>query len=233
VTEFNNLIKNVSVNIFEIETEIKKSEIDAEIKNLKTQNEDKGIELSRFIEQEENKLSEKEKNRAENLKTFLAKHDKKESELASFKAELIQKAGKKNKKKNPGEEEKSGETLKQLQDIEGFNFRNKFEDEKKKFQREIREIEQKIERKEKEKSKIGNEQEQQISSLNSILSEKEDKSKNKKTEFSISENLLRLPKIGELHEQGNQKYLAIEFWEDYEIGKQEIELFNAKLCAKP
>jgi hypothetical protein len=233
VTEFNNLIKNVSVNIFEIETEIRKSEIDAEIENLKTQNEEKGIELSLFIEQEENKLSEKEKNREENLKTFLAKHDQKETELASFKAELTQKAGKKNKKKNPKEAEKAQKILEELQKIEGFNFRNKFEEDKKKYESEIRKIVQEIERKEKEKSKIGNEPDQQTSSLDIVISGKERKSKNQKSEFSIPENLLQLPKIGNLHEQGNQKYLSIEFWEDYEIGKKETERFNAKLCAKP
>jgi len=233
VTQFNTLIKNVSANILEIDTEIKKSEIDTEIEKLKDDLELKKTDLEEFIKTEEQKLKEKEDSKQQNINEFLKKHGKNEEELGSFKAELTQKAGKKNRKKNPKEAEDAQKILEELQEIEGFNFRNKFEEKKQKFEKDIKKIEQEIERKEKEKSKIGDEKEQQISSLDNLISGKENKSKNQKSEFIIPENLLTLPKVGDLYEQGNQKFLAIEFWEDYEFGKQEAERFNAKLCAKP
>jgi hypothetical protein len=233
VTQFNNLLKNVLANISEIDTEIKKSEIDAVIEKLNSDLELKKSSLEEFIKAEEQKLKEKEDTKQQNINEFLEKHGKNEAELASFKAELTQKAGKKNRKKNPKEAEDAQKTLNELQEIEGFNFRNKFEEEKQKFEKDIKKIEQEIERKEKEKAKIGNETDQQSSSLDIVISGKEGKSKNQKLEFTIPENLLHLPKVDDLYEQGNQKFLAIEFWEDYEIGKKETERFKAKLCAKP
>jgi len=233
VKEFNNLIKNVSLNIIEIETEIKKSEIENEIEKLNSNLELKKTEFEEFVKTEEQTLKEKEDSKQQRTKGFLEKHEKNEEELASFKAELIQKAGKKNRKINPKDAENAQKILDELQDIEGFNFRNKFEDEKKKLESEIKKIEQEVERKEKEKLKIGTEKDQETSNLETAFSSKDGKSKNHKSEFIIPENLLQLPKVGELREQGNQKFLAIEFWEDYEIGKQETERFNAKLCAKP
>ncbi|MBN2890938.1 MAG: hypothetical protein JXL97_03650 [Bacteroidales bacterium] len=227
ITEFNNLIKNVSVNIFEIETEVKKSEIDNEIEKLIENKDTKEKELKQFIEKNEKEIEQKETNKQQKLEEFCNKYDTKISELGKFKSELQRK---KDKKKQKIEEDQK--ILEELQEIEGFNFRNKFEEEKKRFESEIRKIEQEIERKEKEKSKIGNETDQQTSSLNFVISGKESKSKNQKLEFTVPEKLLSLPKIGELYEQGNQKFLAIEFWEDYEIGKQETERLNAKLCAK-
>jgi hypothetical protein len=233
VTQFNTLIKNVSANISEIETEIKKSEIDSEIEKLNSNLELQKSELEKFVETEELKLNEKENSKQQKIKEFLEKYEKNEAELATFKAELTQKAGKKNKKKNPKAAEDAQKILEELQEIEGFNFRNKFEEEKKKLESEIKKIEQDMERKKKEIAKIGNETDQQPSSLDNFISGKEGKSKNQKSEFTIPENLLHLPKVGDLYEQGNQKFLEIEFWEDYEIGKQETERFNAKLCAKP
>ena len=51
-------------------------------------------------------------------------------------------------------------------------------------------------------------------------------------EFSIPD-IEYLPKIGKLFEAGKQKYLEIEFWEDYDIAKTEAKRLKAKLCAKP
>jgi hypothetical protein len=228
VTQFNTLIKNVSANISEIDTEIKKSEIDTEIEKLIENKDNKGKELKQFIDTNEKGIEQKETDKQQKLEEFCKKHNTTITELGKFKSELQHK---KDKKKEKIEEDQK--ILEELQEIEGFNFRNKFEEEKKKLESEIKKIEQEIERKEKEKSKIGNETDQQTSSLDIVIPGKEGKSKNQKSEFTIPENLLHLPNVGDLFEQGNQKFLAIEFWEDYEIGKQETERFNAKLCAKP
>jgi len=227
VTQFNTLNNNVSVNIFEIDTEIKKSEIDNEIEKLIENKNNKVNGLTEFVAKKEKEIEQKETDKQQKLEEFCNKYNTKITELGKFKSELQRK---KDKKKEKNEEDKK--ILEQLQEIEGFNYRSKFEDEKKKLESEIRKIEQEIERKEKEKSKIGNETDQQTSSLNIVISGKEDKSKNQKLEFTVPEKLFHLPKVGDLYEQGNQYFLAIEFWEDYEIGKQETERFNAKLCAK-
>lgn len=227
IAHFNNLRTNVYSNIFEIETEIKKSEIDAEIEKLIEIKENKEKGLKEFIDKNEKEIEQKEGDKQKKLEEFCNKYNVKISELGKFKSELQRK---KDKKKEKIEEDQK--KLEELQEIQGFNFRFKFEEEKKKLESEIRKIEQEIERKQKEKSKIGNQTEHQTSSLDLVISGKESKTTNQKSEFSIPENLLNLPKIGELYEQGNQKFLVIEFWEDYEIGKQETERFNAKLCAK-
>jgi len=42
----------------------------------------------------------------------------------------------------------------------------------------------------------------------------------------------KLPEKGKLFNHDNKKYLAIEYWEDYETGKKEAERLGAILCAK-
>ena len=140
---------------------------------------------------------------------------------------------KKNKKK-----EKIAEDLKKLEElkaIEGFSFRKKIEDDKQKFEKELKSIESNIKRKEKELDKTGKEnQKNRDSSLNSVLGKGQDSKKTiQNNEFRIPKNIDYLPKIGILFESGKQKYLEIEFWEDFELGKIETQRLNAKLSAKP
>ena len=40
-----------------------------------------------------------------------------------------------------------------------------------------------------------------------------------------------LPEVGELYIHNGNRYLAIEYWKDYNKGKEEAERLNAKLCA--
>ena len=42
-----------------------------------------------------------------------------------------------------------------------------------------------------------------------------------------------LPEVGELYIHNGNCYLAIEYWKDYNKGKEEAERLNAKLCALP
>ena len=42
-----------------------------------------------------------------------------------------------------------------------------------------------------------------------------------------------LPKVGEVYISDGKRYLAIEYWKDYNKGKEEAERLNAKLCALP
>ncbi len=228
IQKLNELAKNVSVNLYEIDTEIKKSGIETEIEEIKKKKEKKGIELEKFIEEHEEKLKEKEDNKEELLNKFLKKNNIKKDKLKKHKNEWQIK--KKKKKEKIAEDQKK---LEELKNIEGFNFRNKFENEKQKFKKEIKKIESQINSKEKELKKTGKEQKQSESSSLNLAISKEQNNKNIKQskEFSISD-IDFLPKIGKLFEVGKQKYLEIEFWEDFEQGKIETQRLNAKLSAK-
>ena len=43
--------------------------------------------------------------------------------------------------------------------------------------------------------------------------------------------LPQLPQVGELYESGDQSYLAIEYWDQYEQATKEAQRLKAKLCA--
>jgi hypothetical protein len=229
IKKINELAKKVSANLREIDTEIKKSEIETEIEQLKNQKEEKELQLNNFIEKQENKLNEIEKNKDEKLKLFLEKYNLKKEELPKSKSEWQRK---KNKKKEKIAEDQK--ILDELKEIEGFDFSKKYEDDKQKFKKEIKNIETQIKSKEKELEKIGKQQQQnESSSLNSVLGKgQNNKNLTQNNELSIPD-IDYLPKTGELFEVGKQKYLEIEFWEDYESGKKEAERLKAKLCAKP
>ena len=45
------------------------------------------------------------------------------------------------------------------------------------------------------------------------------------------QNLPQLPQIGILYSAGGNHFLAIEYWEEYPLGKEEAKRLNSKLCA--
>ncbi len=229
IHKINELAKNVSVNLSEIDAEIKKSGIETEIKQLKNHKEEKELELKIFIEEQEKKFKEKEDNKEELLNKFFEKYNIKKDEFPKHKSEWQRKKNK--KKEKIAEDQKK---LEELKNIEGFNFRNKFENEKRKFEKEIKNVETHINSKEKELEKTGKEQKQiKSSSINSVFGKgQNNKNSKQNNEFNIPENTDFLPKIGELFEVGKQKYLEIKFWEDFKLGKTEILRLNAKLSAK-
>lgn len=47
----------------------------------------------------------------------------------------------------------------------------------------------------------------------------------------VESKLELLPSVGKLYEADNKFYLAISYWEDYEVAKREALRFNAKLCS--
>lgn len=229
VSAFNSLIKDVTSNVYEIDVEEKKSKIDTEIEELKRSKNIKQDELKEFVDTKEKEIQQKEEDKKQKLQEFCQKHNITAEELGKFKNELERTKDKKQDK--IAEDQK---ILEELREIQGFSFKNKFEEEKRKKEKEIEDLERKIQSKLKEKEKIGKENsEQTSSSLIDITSpDKGEKHKNQKLDLVIPENLLSLPKVGELYEQGNQKFLVIEYWEEYKEAKQECQLFNAKLCVK-
>jgi hypothetical protein len=148
----------------------------------------------------------------EEIKSDKTQLSKLESELESKEQEL------ENKKAN-------GDTV----------FIPKIEDEIKNLKKKRNSLKNKIQSKEKEKEKYKEISQSYSSSLNEVIGDKNVKQNNStKSQFLQVPDLQdypSLPKVGKLYQVKNQKFLAIEFWEEYEIGKKEAERLNAILCA--
>ncbi len=254
VKELNEIVAKINKNIESIERKKKEAALQGEIDNLKTTIAEKEKELEKFIQEEESKIKKQEDEKEKKLKEFLEKNNIKQDEIKSFRSKLEQKAGKKNRKKNPEEAKKAKETLNELNEILGFNFRKQLEDEKNKKEKEIKRLKQELERKEKEIAKLkpeeeetslltlieGNEKESQENTephslIENVIDDLPEASSvsSSKEGFNLPDNLLPLPKIGELWQAGNQKFLQIEFWEEYDEALKEAERFKAKLSVKP
>jgi len=227
IKRINQLTKDVSVSLDEINIEIQKSDIKKRIEKLKLQLKNKNNELIEFIKKQEQELTEKETNKEELLTNFLEKHKIKKEELPTHKSEWQRK---KNKKKEKIATDK--EKLAELNNIEGFIFRRKFEDEKQKIEKQIKKTATDIKSEEQSIEKLTTTKVSNNSSLNLALGKTQKQNTNIENLFSIPDSLDYLPKTGELYEVGKQKYLEIEFWEDYKLGQEEIERFNAKLSVK-
>lgn len=111
-------------------------------------------------------------------------------------------------------------------------FVSKLESEIKDVEKSIQHLENQKKSKQKEIVKIESEGSGSGSSLDAFDSGKNRKRKNDDNgkPFEI-QNLPQLPRVGKLYLYNGNAYLAIENWEDYEIGKTEADRFSAKLCA--
>lgn len=234
INSVNKLATNVDVNLSDINIEIEKSKIDEEIETFKIEKTDKEKELAKFIEEYDQKVQEKEIVKEEKLFLFLDKNKIPKQDLASFKNTLNQKAGKRNKDKNPEEYKRAKQLLAELEEIDGVDFSSKFNADSKKFQKEIEKLDRRINKLEKELTKVNSSTKlREGSSINyAVGNTKNVTNKNVEAKFNIPSNIESLPEIGVLYEVGKQKYLDIEFWEDYELGQKEIKRFNAKLSAQ-
>ena len=109
-------------------------------------------------------------------------------------------------------------------------FIQKTKDEKEKIVNAIKDLNSKIDIKKKEIEKIGSQNNSEGSSLDVFYNNKKNQPKQNANKAFEIRHLPRLPKIGKLYQAGGQSYLAIEFWEDYDLGKNESQRLNAKLC---
>ncbi|MBP5369884.1 MAG: hypothetical protein J6Z01_15675 [Bacteroidales bacterium] len=111
-------------------------------------------------------------------------------------------------------------------------FIHKVEDDIKKSEKEIKNLENQVNFKQKEIEKIGSENTGGGSSLEVFNRGNKNSQKNSEIEkkFEI-QNLPQLPKVGKLWQSNGKSYLAIDYWEDYELGVQESERLKAELCA--
>ncbi|MCG8748969.1 hypothetical protein [Tenacibaculum finnmarkense] len=229
----NTLTTDVNSNLSEINVEIKKSSLEDEILILRKEKEDEEKILAIFIEEQNQKTKEKEAVKQEKLQLFLDSNKINKEDLTAFKSELLQQSGKKNKKKNPEEAKVAQSKLEELKNINGVDFSSKFDTDYNKHQKKISFIERNIIKKEKELINVDSDPKvNEGSSLNLAVGNKNTHTnKNREISFSIPNTIEPLPKIGVLYEAGKQKYLEIEFWEDYDLGLTEIKRLNAKLSA--
>ena len=103
-------------------------------------------------------------------------------------------------------------------------------DEKDKIIKEKERIESNIKIKKDEKEKIDKENMAPTERSSLDVFSKKKQSSGISGKFDI-QNIPQLPQIGKLFSYERNTYLAIEYWEDYNLGKQEAERFDAKLCA--
>ncbi len=226
ISEINSIYSQIESEIGEIEQEDKKAKLDEEINGLKESKKNKEVELTN----KQGELNGKENNVSEQLKDFLAKHKIEEALLGKIKSEWQQQSGHKNKQKNPKEAEDAENKLTELNEIQNQVFINKLKSEVENIQREIKRIEDEIKRKENEKSKSG-QQSGNKSSLSEYVSNESSKQSSNSGKLLSAPGLQQIPKVGKLYQLNSQSYLAIENWEQYEIGKSEAERLKAKLCA--
>ena len=168
------------------------------------------------------------------MNLFLDKNKIPKQDLASFKNTLNQQSGKRNKDKNPEEYNRAKQLLVELEEINGIDFSNKFKADSQKLQNERDSVKRDIIKTEKKLIKVNSSLKvNEGSSLDyAVGNKKTTTNKNNTSKFNIQTDTESLPEIGVLYEVAKQKYLDIEFWEDYELGQKEINRFNAKLSAK-
>lgn len=128
-------------------------------------------------------------------------------------------------------EDKESE-LKTLKTPSDVRFKGKYEDDKNKLEKEIKILGDQIRNKEQEKLRIDNLNNTNMESSLTAFSKTDKKLSHTDSvrNFEI-QNLQQLPQIGILYSAGGNHFLAIEYWEEYPLGKEEAKRLKSKLCA--
>lgn len=226
INRINEINAEVQSEVSEIEIENHKAKLDEEIENLKTHI----LEQEDILAIQKNELEAKESNMNKSLDEFCLKYNIDKNKLGQEKNNLGQLAGEKNKKKNPEEAKEAEKKLNELKEIQNTTFISKTESEVKELEKKINSLKNQINAKEKEKNKQISQS--SSSSLSEVIGDKNSKQNNsKKPQLLQIPDLKQLPIIGKLFQVSNQHYLAIQNWEEYEIGKKEAKRLEANLCA--
>lgn len=226
VKKVNEIQVQVDFETGEIERENKKVKLDESIILLEEKKSATSLVLEKSIED----LSNKKVQAAKSLKEFLDRSGIEEAELGKLKNRWEQQVGKKNRKKNPGEADEAEEKLNDLKTIENRVFIDKNESEVERLEKEVKRIEDEIKSKGQEKLKL-QQLEKPESSLSDFLSDASSLEKSNSDNHFLLMQLPQLPQVGELYESGDQSYLAIEYWDQYEQATKEAQRLKAKLCA--
>lgn len=226
ITTINQIYNQVEGEIGEIEQEDRKARLDEDITTLK----EKEVEKNNLLTEKKTNLNEKQNEINEKLKDFLEKYKIEESLLGKIKSEWQQQSGQKYKQRNPEEAQEAETKLSELNEILNQVFIEKIKSEIQNLEREINRNNDEIKRKEIEKSK-SNQNIDAKSSLDEFVTNQSSKQSSTNNKSLAVPNLPQLPQIGKLYQLNNQTYLAIEYWEQFDLGKNEAERLNANLCA--
>lgn len=225
ISHINEIHAQVENGIGEIEREDKKAKLDEEIYDLQERKKAKNDQLEKSREE----LGNMEFKAAKSMEAFLEKHGIQESDLGKTRSHWGQQSGNKNKKKNPRQADEAEANLEELKEIEDKVFIEKRKSEVNNLEKEVKRIEDDIKRKNQAKVKL-QPQAEAGSALTDYLDGRPSAEKsNSGKSFSIKE-LPQLPQVGELFLLGDQSYLAIKYWEQYEEAKGEAQRLKAKLC---
>ncbi|HOL00696.1 MAG TPA: hypothetical protein PK860_04010 [Paludibacteraceae bacterium] len=227
INRINEVNAQVQKEIGEIETEDRKAKLDEEIESLKTQI----SELESELKSKKQELEIKKSNMDKALEEFCLKYGIDKNKLGQEKNNLGQLAGEKNRKKNPNEAKEAEKKLNELKEIQNTTFISKTESEINEIEKKINSLKNQIGGKEKEKNKQVSQS--SSSSLSEVVGDKNVIQSNsiKSQLVQLPDQFPKLPKVGKLYQLNNQYFLAIEFWEEYELGKKEAERLKANLCA--
>jgi hypothetical protein len=147
----------------------------------------------------------------------------------------IKAAENKNKAGN-GEAEKKPVEIKQImKKLESLNIKHqKLQNEAGEIRNKIKKIIGEIDSFEKQLKGSGSKksEEQKKVSVLVLPGEKNSAGSMDLTKDLTVPKLERLPSVGKLYQHNGQDYLAIEYWEDYNEGKNEAQRLKVKLCAK-
>jgi len=110
--------------------------------------------------------------------------------------------------------------------------KNNITGQKKEIEKKIKENENYIKNENEKLKKIPKETAEKKSSLKNLDAGGKMSNKSGSTNILPVPNLQHLPVIGEFYNHNGQDYLAINDWDDYDKGKEEVKRLSAKLCAK-
>jgi len=227
VTRINEIQNDVEKEISSIVKEDRKAKIDEEITELRSRIPMKENEKHRLENELESKVAEREKQ----LSDFCSKYGINKDNLGKQRNEWEQLSGYKNKQKNPKEAEEAELKLNELKNIQGFDFLSKLKNDIANFDKEIKRLQDEIKRKETQKARDSETSEEKSSSLEELVTGKANKDKKQDSNSLNVPNLPSLPEVGTLFQKSAQDYLAIAYWEEFELGVNEAKRLNAKLCA--
>jgi chromosome segregation ATPase len=219
IKRIDDINREVQGHTAEVEEENRKAKIDEEIEKIQKEI----SEQKNKLEVKEEELKKKKEEQNNKIQNFYEKYGYNNGlKLDEIKRELSIKSS--NNKENMIEKQ-----LEELQDLENTTFIQELKDDISKIETQIKNYQEQIERKEKEKNREIKSDEK-TSALDELFNSSKSQA-NEKNLFISMPNLPQLPQTGKLYQLGEDSYLAIEFWEEYEQGKKEAERLKAKLCA--
>jgi hypothetical protein len=236
--DLNNLASQLFDDEKEIDYEKEKSEKEEKIKTLESECEALEKALNKFKEIEHEQLEGLKQERKGIEKVFREKYKIEDNlRLEAKKEELSLILNKEKKKYKEEEVELAQRQFDELMEVIKTNPEN----EQRRYESELKDKEnylvskkQFIDSCKSEIEKLQEPQVKQKSSLDNLKSNKKKKNEvNRTKKFKSLEiqGLKQLPQIGTLYRKSNQKYLSIEYWEDYEAGNKEATRLDATLCS--